>query len=1027
MEELIIRPYDWQGLDFTPRYEDETGSVFWGTRSYTIFIWGHNELNEECVWIVNDYSPHMFIRFMDEIENESKHAEAIIKQLDKQLMDYATKAASKNAFYKSLIKQDRIIEGYIAEEKTPMFYHGKGVHKLYKIFFKLEASMQLCNDFLKHNKVKLSKNLSIKVKAFHSGNSDRISNIQKLIVEKNLNRCDWIVGECEETKGDGLTTLKNEYIVSYESLQLLDEKQADEIGFPNPSMISFDAEVYSHIHNRFPNAHNIQDEMYAIGLRHTTFPSIKTLPKNADRHNYILIIWDVENNGELDPKEDIYGKTTMVYAIDEEDFYNKLFKLINKLDPTFLVSYNGTGFDWVYMEERCSLFGIKIPNMSRIRSWNKSRFNEFKFKGMQFRRPNYPGRIDVDMLGVIKRQMFKLNNYKLSTVASALLGETKVDLPYRTQFEMVEGKQINDYNSIVDYLQQDIHLPEALYFKLGTVVYLHENGSVMQVNPTQLLCEGESIRAISLLYRAVVESNRYVDSRTIWKAGKYIGGWVKEAVVGLRENVFSFDFSSLYPSEICANNICYTTKIDEEVDGKLYSDEDCFIIEGDVPIADPKDKKKIIAHEYHKFRFIRNDHNIGLIPTIVKRLNALRSKYKKEMAVAEKHRDQLIEKLSNSSLSPSEVNELKDKIAEAEIQVLIWNVRQMATKVTANSMYGFMGMKTGKYSFIEGGMATTLAGRAAISKAIKIAEEELELEVIYGDTDSIFVTDNLGRINLLNYKDVIKQMEQYISDQFPEGVNIVFENYFHIFLLLAKKKYACIRVNKEAPDVFPSKEVIKKKSLMYVKGLVTVQGNHCGVIYSAFNDILLNILMGTNIEDIFTSIHEHSIRICRREYPLKDYTFSQKLGGNYKNKSAVMSVFADVLKQQGRIHKPKEELEYVYVVMEGYVKYVGQRMQAPDLMVECENVLDTIWYVKNKIASPIEQILCAIFTDDVLEEYVKKIVRPRKPTRVQKVTDHWHLERYIEYYVSGIHENWAKVMAQMKSVRALAIELYDID
>ena len=57
-----------------------------------------------------------------------------------------------------------------------------------------------------------------------------------------------------------------------------------------------------------------------------------------------------------------------------------------------------------------------------------------------------------------------------------------------------------------------------------------------------------------------------------------------------------------------------------------------------------------------------------------------------------------------------------------------------------------------------------------------------------------------------------------------------------------------------------------------------------------------------------------------------------------------MAVFSDRLKQQGRTHKAGEELEFVYARTYGDC-LKGYKMQAPDLFVENDNVLDTLYYL----------------------------------------------------------------------------------
>jgi len=207
--------------------------------------------------------------------------------------------------------------------------------------------------------------------------------------------------------------------------------------------------------------------------------------------------------------------------------------------------------------------------------------------------------------------------------------------------------------------------------------------------------------------------------------------------------------------------------------------------------------------------------------------------------------------------------------------------------------------------------------------------------------------------------------------------------------------------------------------------LISVRGNSCGVVYENFDPFLLKMLKKVPVRELLDSIHEMAVKVMRREYPLEDYVFHQRLGAAYKNASAEMAVFSDQLKQKGRAHKPGEELEYLYVKVYGdLVKSAkvlkGFKMQAPDLFAEDGNVLDTMYYVTNKLAKPLEQLLTCVYDDSILTASEKKIIHPRKPTKVQKVTPVWHLKDYIKTLVASLHRKWEMVQNEVKLIRMVA-------
>jgi DNA polymerase elongation subunit (family B) len=1014
--QVLNIPYHWQGLDYTPYFKDEeSGEERWGERKYTIFIWGHNHMNEETCWVVRDYPAHCYVRIEHTIENQEKMAPVIMEALDKSLREWVRTSCTKPSkkYLKSLSRKSRIVQGYKVEYKYPLFYYSTGKFLLYKVFFDLEVGMSACYEFLNRNPIKFANGAALSAKCFNNGQSDRITTEQKMIVELKLDRCNWMYGLGQLTDNENsLTKLANEYTVPYKSICKLSEEYSKQLGYPKPCTISFDAETWTPVYNRFPKAAHLRDCMYAIGFKYRKYANLRDT--NPIVVNYLFIIWDKFKDGEITlPDEKEYGKCIIVYCMDELEFFPSIFYHIVKLDPSWFISFNGLGFDWAYVQTRCQVLDIKVPNISRLRNWNKTQFNVSKWKQWIAMWPQYPGRIDVDMLNIIRGQ-FKMVSYKLKNVTKELLPKEKgkVDLPYKTQFKIFGDKDLEGMGSIVDYLAMDIALPQKLYDKLSTSIYLHTNGGVMCVNPLQLYTTGQSIRCVLQLYERVTARNMFVDTREIMKSGKYIGGLVIKNIAGMHEDVIIFDFNSLYPSEMKEKNICFSTLINEVLEllkkpEDRIPDEDINVVEGDVPIVNKK--KEIIGHEHHKFRFIKKHIRLGLLPEIVTNLNALRTLYKGEM-----------KKCWIEAKKCKEDGDMEGYAKWAQ-EAEIWNVKQAAVKVSANSMYGFMGMKTGKYSFIEGGMATTISGQKALLELVRILKDIYKAFIVYGDTDSAMVKFDKSFITSENYPTKGPALAVEISKMFSDDLNLACENMMKTFLSFTPKRYAAIKINPENPGVFPTIEEIREHGLLYVKGLICVRGNTCAIIGDNFKEILLRVLIHWTFKEVTEFVWETVLSIVRRDYPLTSYTFVQRLGAAYKDENNDMAIFSERLKQLGRPALAGDEMEYVYMRTHGDT-YKGNKMQPPDLFRENDNILDTHRYIKHCFAKPVEEILRVRWDDSELKPFEKKILQPRKPTKVQKVTPVWHLQLYIRRYILAVHTCWRNNMDTIRAYRHTAIE-----
>ncbi|KAL0930787.1 DNA polymerase alpha catalytic [Colletotrichum truncatum] len=383
------------------------------------------------------------------------------------------------------------------------------------------------------------------------------------------------------------------------------------------------------------------------------------------------------------------------------------------------------------------------------------------------------------------------------------------------------------------------------------------------------------------------------------KKDKYKGGLVFEPEKGLYDKfVLVMDFNSLYPSIIQEFNICFTT-VDRSA---IEEDEDA------VPEV-PKDQGQ------------------GILPRLIATLVSRRRQVKALM---------------------------KDKSATTE-QLATWDIKQLALKLTANSMYGCLGYTKSRFYARPLAVLTTYKGREILRSTKELAESKA-LQVIYGDTDSVMINANVD-----NVADAFK-----VGQEFKKAVNeryrlleIDIDNVFRRILLQAKKKYAAINL------VEKDGKFIEK---MEVKGLDMKRREYCGLSKEISSKILNEILSGDETEVSISRIHEYlreiSGKMREQAIPVQKYIIFTQLGKaptEYPNADSMPQVQVALREiARGKNVRRGDVISYIITGDPQSSDPAPKRAYAPPDVMKVDSGLspDVEWYIGKQIFPPVER-LCA--------------------------------------------------------------------
>jgi len=177
-------------------------------------------------------------------------------------------------------------------------------------------------------------------------------------------------------------------------------------------------------------------------------------------------------------------------------------------------------------------------------------------------------------------------------------------------------------------------------------------------------------------------------------------------------------------------------------------------------------------------------------------------------------------------------------------------------------MYGCLGYTRSRFYARPLAMLTTYKGREVLTNAKDLAEG-LDLQVIYGDTDSVMINTNVN-----SYTEALK-----IGNEFKKTVNeryrlleIDIDNVYQRLLLHAKKKYAALQL----VDV---NGVLEPK--VDVKGLDMRRREYCALSKEASQYCLNQILSGEAPEIVVDKIHDYlrelGTKVRNGEFPVQKF------------------------------------------------------------------------------------------------------------------------------------------------------------
>lgn len=578
---------------------------------------------------------------------------------------------------------------------------------------------------------------------------------------------------------------------------------------------------------------------------------------------------------------------------------------------------------------------------------------------------------------------------------------------FRLTNEGPEGRAI-----VTKYCIKDCDLVHDLMRKNDTMTSYDEMSNLCWVPKSFLVFRGQGIKLTSYVGQKCREKNTLmpVINKGLDDEG-YEGAIVLEPKCNLylKKPVACVDYSSLYPSSIISENISHDSKVwtkEYDLDGNLLKetgekDEDGDFKYDELPELEyiditydtfrwvrktPKAAATKEKSGYKTCRFVQFAEGKAIMPSILEELLAARKATKKQM---------------KNETDPFMSNVL-DK-------------RQLAIKITANSLYGQSGAKTSTFYDKDIAASTTATGRKLLIYAKEVIEacydntiEETENygkvlckgEYIYGDTDSVFFTFNLKDLDgneivgkkALEITIELAKKAGWLATMFLKNPHdLEYEKTFLPFCLLSKKRYVGMLYEED-----PNKG--KRKSM----GLVLKRRDNCAVVKDVYGGAI-DILMKEQVVHKAVDFVKQSLQdVIDEKLPQQKLIITKSLRSYYKNpKQIAHNVLSMRIGERDPGNKPKpgDRIPFVYIKNSNKKALQGEKIETPKYVNENKIPIDYGFYITNQIMKPIQQLFALVLED--MEDFIaaRGISMKSWKSDIEKLHNKWpDLDKFNKKY-----------------------------
>ena len=618
------------------------------------------------------------------------------------------------------------------------------------------------------------------------------------------------------------------------------------------------------------------------------------------------------------------------YEEDELDLINRIVDIVRQFDPDILAGYEVHNSSWGFLIERARMkYEYNLcDEISRMRSQSHGRFGKDadRWGFTHTSTIRITGRHMINIWRAMRGEL-NLLQYTMENVVFHLLHKRIPHYQHSDLTKWYTSSRPRDLAKVLDHFLTRVQLNLDILEVNEIVPRTIEQARLLGVDFFAVISRGSQFKVESTMFRIAKPENFILISPSRKQVGQQNALECLPLVMEPQSAFYSspvlvLDFQSLYPSVMIAYNYCYSTCL-----GRIVS----WRGRNKMGFMDFKREPQLLE--------LVKDH-INISP------NGM-------MYVKPEMRKSLLAKMLGEILETRVMvkSGMKQDKDDKTLQQLL-NNRQLALKLLANVTYGYTSASfSGRMPCSEIADSIVQTGRETLEKAIAIihANDRWGAEVVYGDTDSLFI--HLKSRTKDQAFTIGEEIAAAITAANPRPIKLKFEKVYHPCVLLAKKRYVGFKYehrNQAEPD-------------FDAKGIETVRRDGTPAEQKIEEKALKLLFRTADLSQVKSYFQEQCTKIMQGRISIQDFLFAKEVKlGTYSDRGPPPP--GALIATKRMLADPRTEPQYgervPYVVITGAPgARLIDRCVSPETLLQNDHLeLDAEYYISKNLIPPLERI-----------------------------------------------------------------------